>query len=377
MRILHAYKVYVSGVYGGVPAVIAMLAKLSQSGFQTLILVARSRGFAREYSVDGIPVIAGSSIGTYLSTPLALSFPFKFARLVRKFDIAVHHAPFPLTDLGIFLMPKDVALVVHWHAEVIGRPFLMKLLAPLVRHSLRRADKIIVSDKANIENSPFLKFFAEKCVEVPYGCDVEYWAELTSPQCAAVDKLRQLYPRLVVAVGRLVSYKGYDVLLRAMQLVDAQAIIIGDGPLKASLIRLTEELGIADRVKFVGVLQPDEVKQYVHAARVLAFSSVTDAEAFGIIQIEAMSAGRPIVNTNLPTAVPNVARHEKEGLTVPPSQPNAFAGALRRLLDEPDFAQQLGDAGRARARSEYSQSAFLSRIEAVYKETLRLRRSLQ
>lgn len=377
MRILHAYKVYMSGVYGGVPAVIAMLAKLSQTGFQTRILAARSRGFAREYSVDGVPVSAASSIGTYLSTPLALTFPFKFARLARKHDIAVHHAPFPFTDLGILLMPKDVALIVHWHAEVIGRPFLMKLLAPLIRHSLRRADKIVVSDMANVENSPFLKSFAEKCVVVPYGCDVEYWAELTNPQRAAVDSLRQQYPRLVVSVGRLVSYKGYEIFLRAMQLIDGHAIIIGDGPLKPGLVELAEELGITGRVKFVGVLQPDEVKQHIHAANAVAFSSVTDAEAFGIVQIEAMSAGRPIVNTNLPTAVPRVARHEKEGLTVPPGQPDAFADALRRLLDEPDLAGRLGKAGRVRARSEYSQSAFLSRSEEVYKEALRQRGSVQ
>lgn len=377
MRVLHAYKVYLPGVYGGIPSVIAMLAKLSQSGFPTEILVAREGGFGLRYNFEGVEVEAVSSIGTVMSTPLAPAYPFRFVKRAKTVDIVVHHAPFPLTDLGVLFMPKDSILIVHWHAEVIGRLRLMRLLAPIVRRSLERADKIIVSDQAIVEQSPFLKEYAEKCVVVPYGCDVAYWGKLSTTQQAVVDSLEKKYPRLVVAVGRLVSYKGYEVFLRAMQDVDGQAIIIGEGQLRADLDRLAAELGVLDRVKFLGAMEPHEVKQYIHAARVLAFPSVTDAEAFGIVQLEAMSAGKPIVNTDLATAVPNVARDGREGLTVPPGEPVAFAAALRRMLDEPDFAARLGAAGKERAHAEFSQPLFLSRMEEVYNEAARRRRSAQ
>lgn len=377
MRILHAYKVYLPGVYGGIPSVIAMLAKLSRLGFDTQVLVARECGFARKYEVEGVEVEAVASIGTLMSMPLAPMYPFRLVRRAKDFDIIVHHAPFPLTDLGTLLMPKNPALIVHWHAEVIGRPTLMKFLAPLFRRSLKRADTIVVSDRAIIENSPFLGEFAGKCVVVPYGCDLGYWSELTTVQRDAVDRLQQQHPRLVVAVGRLVSYKGYEVFLRAMQDVDAEAVIIGEGQLKADLTELAAELGILDRVRFLGVLQPDEVKQYVHAAKVLAFPSVTEAEAFGLVQLEAMSAGKPIVNTDLATAVPHVARDGKEGLTVPPNDPTAFAQALRRLLEQPDLAVRLGAAGKERVHSEFSQSLFLSRIQTVYNEVFQRRRSVR
>jgi len=375
MRVLHAYKVYLPGVYGGIPSVIAMLARLSRSEFATEVLVARECGFAHSYTFEGVNVEAVSSIGTVMSTPLAPAYPFRFVKRAKAFDIVVHHAPFPLTDLGVLLMPKKTALIVHWHAEVVGRLRLMRLLAPFIRHSLKRADTIVVSDQAIVEKSPFLKDFADKCVVVPYGCDVTYWGELNSAQQEAVVSLQKQHPRLVVAVGRLVSYKGYEIFLRAMQEVDACAVIIGDGQLRANLNGLAAELGILDRVKFLGVLEPDEVKQYIHAAKVLAFPSVTEAEAFGIVQLEAMSAGKPVVNTDLATAVPNVARDGKEGLTVPPSQPIEFAHALRRLLDQPDFAARLGAAGKERAYAEFSQSLFLSRMQDVYNEVVRRRRS--
>lgn len=375
MRILHAYKVYLPSVYGGIPSVIAMLAMLPRNGFETEVLVACQRGIGRKYEFEGVNVEAVSSIGTVMSTPLAPTYPFRFIERARSSDIVVHHAPFPLTDIGALLMPKNSVLIVHWHAEVIGRPWLMRILAPFIRKSLKRADKIIVSDRVIVENSPFLKSFEEKCIVVPYGCDDVYWGKLDSDGQQAVDRLQRQYPRLVVAVGRLVSYKGYEIFLRAMQDVDADAVIIGEGQLKADLVKLAEELGVLDRVKFLGVLEPHEVKQYIHAAKVLAFPSVTEAEAFGLVQLEAMSAGKPVVNTALATAVPNVARDGKEGLTVPPSQPAAFAGALRRLLDQPELAARLGRAGKERVRTEFSRALFLSRMQEVYKEALQRRRS--
>ncbi len=373
MRILHAYKVYLPNVYGGIPSVIAMLAMLQRLGFKTDVLVACPRGIGRKYDFEGVNVEAVSSIGTVMSTPLAPTYPFRLIERARSTDIVVHHAPFPLTDIGVLLMPRDTVLIVHWHAEVIGRPWLMRILAPFIRNSLKRADKIIVSDRVIVDKSPFLKAFLEKCIVVPYGCDNEYWEKLNPGEQQAVDDLQRKHPRLVVAVGRLVSYKGYEVFLRAMRNVDAHAVIIGEGQLKPNLIKLAEELGVLDRVKFLGVLESHEVKQYIHAAKVFAFPSVTEAEAFGIVQLEAMSAGKPVVNTALATAVPNVARDGMEGLTVPPGQPVALAEALRRLLDQPGYAASLGKAGKERVRAEFSQTLFLSRMQEVYKEALQRR----
>lgn len=375
MRILHAYKVYFPSVYGGIPSVIAMLATLPRQEFETEILVARGRGPGVVYEFGGVKVEAVSSLATVMSTPLAPTYPFRLLAKARAADVVVHHAPFPLTDIGILLLPKNTALVVHWHAEVVGRSWLMRVLAPFIRNSLRRADRIVVSDPVIIENSPYLKEFSEKCVAIPYGCDDAYWGQLNSDDQREVDRLKEEYPRLIVAVGRLVSYKGYEIFLRAMQDVDANAVIIGEGQLRAELTEIAKELGVSSRIRLLGVLEPHEVKQYIHAARVLAFPSVSEAEAFGLVQLEAMSASKPIVNTALPTAVPHIARDGREGLTVPAGDPVAFAGALNRVLDQPDFATALGKAGRERVRIEYNQSLFLSRMQDVYEQALQSRKS--
>jgi glycosyltransferase involved in cell wall biosynthesis len=269
-----------------------------------------------------------------------------------------------------------VAFVVHWHAEIVSRKFLKSMLSPFIHRALRRADKIIVSHPVIIDRSEFLRPYHEKCIAIPYGADTAYWNVLTETQKVNVHRLRQLFPRLVIAVGRLVEYKGYSVLLRALKGLNAQLVIIGVGPLLSELRALSRQLGVAQSVVFAGRLDRDEVKQYLHAARVMALASVNPAEAFGIIQIEAMAAGRPVVNTNLPTAVPFIVRHELEGLTVASGDAEAMRTALSRILDDEALAARLGSAGRSRALSEYSLEAFRNSNFTIYKAALEHRRSV-
>lgn len=373
MRILHAYKIYRPDIEGGIPAVISSLAQNSDVRATHSILAARRFGVLRRYVLDGIPVEAVTSIGTLFSTPLAPGYVAAFLRRARMADVVVHHAPLPLNDAAILLgLPVDVALIVYWHADVVGYPLLKRLVAPLIRRTLARADRIVVSGQPMIDHSEFLKPHTEKCIVLPYGMDLDYWQTIDAAGQAVSEKLRR--PRHIVAVGRLVGYKGYDVLIRAMRTVDGHATIVGEGPLLANLQQLAAQQGVSDRIHFAGRLPRDEIKQLFHSAQVFAFPSVTEAEAFGIAQIEAMAAGLPIVNTNLATTVPLVARHNQEALTVPPNDAQGLSEALSRLLDEPVFAKRLGAAGRERAMSEFDQGVFSARMAAIYEDALRTRR---
>jgi rhamnosyl/mannosyltransferase len=369
LRILHAYKIYRPDIEGGIPAVISSLAQTSDPVTSHSILCARRRGTARNTVIDGVPVEAVASLGTLFSTPLAPGYSPAFVRRARSADVVIHHAPLPLNDAAILLgLPDDVALIVYWHADVVGYPLLKCLVTPLIRRALARADRIVVSGQPMIDNSEFLRPHAEKCTVLPYGMDLDYWRTLDA------DELRRQQPRHIVALGRLVGYKGYDVLVRAMQTIDGYATIVGEGPLLAELQQLATGLGVSDRIRFAGRLPRSEIKQLFHSAQVFAFPSVTKAEAFGIVQIEAMAAGLPIANTHLATTVPLVARHDREALTVAPNDPRALSQALNRILDEPALAERLGAAGRERAMSEFDQAVFRARMTAIYEDALGTRR---
>ena len=150
----------------------------------------------------------------------------------------------------------------------------------------------------------------------------------------------------VLFIGRLVPYKGVDVLLRAMARVDATAWVVGDGPLRQALEGEAAGLGLADRVRFLGSLPDAEVVAHLHACDVFVLPSVTHAETFGMVQLEAMTCGKPVVSTNLRSGVPWVNRHEETGLVVEPGDAEGLADAL----DAP--AQRRGPARAAWARPD-------------------------
>jgi glycosyltransferase involved in cell wall biosynthesis len=371
VRVVHAYKIYRPDVEGGIPQVISVLTAphADVDPINNQILVARDRGLGRCLVIDGTPVTSLTSFGTLFSTPLSPTFPIILRRVARDADVLVHHAPFPLTDIGIAAgLSARTALIVYWHAEILGRVLLRKLLTPAIRATLQRADRIVVSDTAMIENSDFLKPHREKCVVVRYGLNIDYWNKLDASDITAVAALRQRYPRLIVAVGRLVGYKGLDVLLDALPHVDAQLVIIGEGPLLDELKRQAARNGVAGRVIFIGRVTTDEIKQYLHAAKMLVLSSVSDAEAFGLVQVEAMAACVPVINTNLPTTVPAVARHDQEGLTVAVGDAGALASAMDLLLQDTALASRLGNAGLNRARTEFSQETYRTRMAQVIRD---------
>jgi glycosyltransferase involved in cell wall biosynthesis len=371
VRVLHAFKIYRPDVEGGIPEAIGALAAGMRPRKQSRILVARARGFGRRYAVDGIAVDAVGSLGSLLSAPLAPSFPWALAQRARAADLVALHHPFPLNDLGILRLPQRAALVIHWHGEIVGRGALGALVAPLIRRSVARAQRIVVSDESLVANSPFLSAHAEKCAVVPFGIDTAYWGSLDAAGQRQAADLRLRHRNLVVSTGRLVPYKGYAVLVEALRHVDATVIIVGEGPLRASLLAQARERGVADRLILSGTLARDELKAHLHAARAFVFSSDSPAETFGIAQIEAMAACLPLVNTALPTGVPHVARDGREALTVPPGDAVALAGAIARLLGDDDLARRLGEGARTRARAEYEQAVFVRRVEAVYDEAMR------
>lgn len=376
MNVLHAYKVYRPDVDGGVPEVIAKLTGADATGDRAEILVARDRGLPRRYVLSGTPVRAVGSFGQISSMPIAPGFPFALRQAASRFDVLALHHPFPLNDLGVaFGIPDDVAVVVHWHADIVGRGAVMPLVAPLIRHTLDRADRIIVAHQSIFDGSSFLQPYVSKCVTIPFGVDTSEWTNVDDALQRRIADLRRDHPRLIVAMGRLVPYKGFSVLLQALQQIDGEVVIIGEGAERDNLQRLAEQLGVADRLRLPGFLPREEVKAYFHAARLFTLPSVTVAEAFGLVQIEAMAVGLPIVNTALPTAVPTIARDGREGLTVPVNDAPRLAAAINRLLDDPVLAGTLGDAGRRRVATEYEQSVFRANVRQVYENAVESRRS--
>jgi rhamnosyl/mannosyltransferase len=240
--------------------------------------------------------------------------------------------------------------------------------------TLARADRIVLSNNALLEQSVALVPHPAKCAVIPFGVDVAFWSGSDDQARAEADRISANHPRLVIAVGRLVPYKGFDVLIEALTRLEATAIIVGIGQQERRLRRLVERYGLTDRVFFTGTVSRERLRTLLRAARVFALPSLNTKETFGIAQLEAMAAGLPIVNTSVPSGPPSVARHGIEALTVSPGAPRELAEAIGLLLDSPTLAAQLGAGGKARA-AEYDQQTFIDRTYALYREAVAARGS--
>jgi len=184
-----------------------------------------------------------------------------------------------------------------------------------------------------------------------------------------VTKIRDRYgKRIVLAVGRLVYYKGFEYLVRAMREVDGVLLVVGEGPLRNKLQKEITRYGIADRVFLLGNVA--ELSPIYHACDVFVLPSIARSEAFGIVQLEAMACGKPIVNTKLDSGVNYVSPDGVSGITVPPEDSDALSAAIGRLLDDPDLQRRCGEAGLARVLNEFTLERTADRVCEIYDEIL-------
>jgi rhamnosyl/mannosyltransferase len=175
---------------------------------------------------------------------------------------------------------------------------------------------------------------------------------------------------MVLAVGRCVYYKGFSYLIEAMASVQADLVLVGEGPLLPQLRAQAEQLGLAQRVHFRHDLSEAELAAHYQACDVFVLPSVEITEAFGLVQVEAMACGKPVVATDLPTGVVYVNRHGETGLIVPPRDPGALSAAMNQLLGDPELRRRMGEAGRERAMREFTRQAYAEQVNAVYREML-------
>jgi rhamnosyl/mannosyltransferase len=316
----------------------------------------------------GVPIHSVGAWGRVQGAPVSPTLPHWIRR--SRADLFHFHLPNPTGELAYLLSGSRAPAVATYHTHIVRQSRAFRLYRPFYHAFLRRAAFIIVATPAHITTSAILPDYREKCRVIPFGIDVDRFVATPAIRARAAT-LRELYgPRLVLFVGKFRYYKGLDYLLRAMAQVDGRLLLVGKGEEEARLRALADELELGDRIVWLPHLESEEFLATLHACDVFALPSANQMEMFGIAQLEAQACGKPVVSTALGTGVEYVNLHEQTGLVVPPRDPDALADALNRLLDEPDYRAQLGEAARSRARAEFTQERMTAAILNLYRETL-------
>lgn len=363
VRVLQVGKFYPPDE-GGMESHLEGLCRHMRDRVHLEVLVSSRTRYTTHEVIDAVPVTRVGTVATVRSAPICPELRWRIGR--SNADIVHLHHPNPSAFLSYLVSGYRGRLIVTYHSDVVQQRLLNLVYEPIVRAVLGRADAIIVSSQEYMDTSPMLDRYRAQCVVIPMAVDPDRFATVNSD---AVATIRRAYgDRMVLAVGRLVYYKGLGFLVRAMQQVRGHAVVIGQGPMREALVAETQALGLADRITFVGHV-PDPLPYY-HAARVFALPSHLRSEAFGIVQLEAMASGLAVVNARIPSGVPAVSMDGVTGITVPPADPVALAAAINRLLDDPILAREMGNAGRQRVAERYSLEGMTKRTLALYEDVL-------
>lgn len=365
MKILHVYKTYYKSNGGIEKGIKDIVNNLNEHSFSILCCEKDKSLKNEEIKEENLNIHLSMNFGSIFSMPIAPFFIFDLWKLSKKHDIIHAHYPMPLIDIAIAMYkPKKTKLIYHYHCNIVFDNLLKKIFKSVVSIfsviALYKSDKIIVSDERNAKNTFLLSFFQQKIEIIPFFVDI--------------DETEVKNENYILSTGRFVSYKGFDILIQAMKNVNFQLIIAG-AIVKEKYYNYLEKIifdnKLEDRIKLIPNISYKELNNLYKNCKFFVFPSTTDAEAFGIVQIEVMKYGKAIINTNLNTGVANVARNNIEAITVESKNILQLETAINSLLKDEKKLNFLSKNAKIRIKKEFSKEKNLIKFDLLYKNLIK------
>ncbi|MBU0647081.1 glycosyltransferase [Patescibacteria group bacterium] len=369
MRILQVNKLYPPWI-GGIEKVVQQISEglNKKDNLDIEVLCCQAKGKKKIEEINKVKIWRAASFGIFFSMPLSLDFFKLFKNLIKKADLIDLHLPFPLANLAFFLFRPKTSLIIHYHSDIVKQKFFAFLLRPIVLHTLKSAKKIIVSNPNLIKNSVLLKQFEEKCVVIPFGVDSNKF-QITSEQEKKIQDIKNKYGKFILFVGRLIYYKGVKYLIKAIKNMDANLVIIGQGPLASKLKVKSQKLKVESKIFFTSKLEEGNLINFFHACELFVLPSIYQTEAFGIVLIEAMACGKPIISTELGTGTSWVNQNGITGFVVQPKNSHELSSAIQKIINNKKLAEIMGKNAHERANEVFNLNKMLESTKKLYLET--------
>jgi glycosyltransferase involved in cell wall biosynthesis len=304
-------------------------------------------------------------------------------RHLRGFDVIHLHYPFFGGETAaVASFWRRTPLVITYHQDVLLKGPL-KVVEYALRHTLgrfvlRTANSVLFTTLDYGQSSyarSLLRDRTNRMAELPNGVDTAYYTLPTSREMT-VDhdghSSNRFAVLLVAALDRAHYFKGVDVLLDALTRLpgNIDATIVGDGDMRAEYERRARELGLDNRVTFTGRLSDDDLRSRYQAADVTVLPSTTMGEAFGLVLVESMACGTPVIASDLP-GVRSVVANGVDGYLTPPGDVVSLVASIQRMFELPiDRRMEMGMAGRRKVEQFYSWDRIGDRLEAIYIDVL-------
>lgn len=322
----------------------------------------------------GYRVIRCKADAAFGNKRLSLRYLSQGLQLQREYDCAIVHIPNPLGVAVALAWSKPV--ISLWHAD-IPQTTIRHLSSPFDRMLLRKSAAIVGPTPVHLDCSFHAASMGIQKVIIPYPFD----PSIVPPPNGApafAERLRRFRRGrpMSISIGRLVPYKGFDVLIDAARAFGERlcCLIVGSGPLEEVLRAQVRSAGLENQILLVGSATREELGEALAQAKLGCMPSVTAAEMYGMAQLECMAVGLPMVSTNLErSGVSYVNRHGITGLIVEPSNPHELAAAMLRMIEDDELWFRLSEG----ALSEIARSHDIAMVAERYGQMIRQIVSLQ
>lgn len=369
MKILQLGKFY--PVEGGVEKVMYdLLVGLSEQGIPCDMLCASTGKDALQ--VDISPqnhIFCTKTLLKKYATMISPEMVSRLRKIAPEYDIIHVHHPDPMAALALRLSGYKGKVVLHWHSDIVKQKKLLNFYMPLQNWLVRRADLIVGTSPVYIAASDHLAEVQEKCTYLPIGISA------IDPRKEQVEAIRRRYQgkKIIFSLGRLVHYKGYRYLVDAARYLDDSYVVLigGTGALRDELQKQIDDNGLTERVKLLGRVADEDLAAYYGACDVYCLSSIMKTEAFAIVQIEAMSCGKPVVSCNIEgSGVPWVNKDDYSGLVVEPENGRALADAIRRIVEDKSLYYTYSAGAQSRFIEFFKKRRMIERCLELYQQVL-------
>ncbi|HRD65334.1 MAG TPA: glycosyltransferase [Candidatus Competibacter sp.] len=384
MRVLHVGKYY-PPFAGGMEHFLAdLLPALQTQGVAAAALVhdeQRGRHGPWPAPSDPLPIYRAPCHGQLLYAPLSPAFPFWLNRAIREFRPDLLHLHLPNTSAfwGLAIpSARRLPWIVQWQSDVVTSTIdrrlalAYRLYRPLEQRLLAASRAVIATSPPYLDASLALKPWRDRCHVIPLGFDPNRFPD---PDPAALARAAAAWGETafrILAIGRLTYYKGHEVLIRAAAKLSASRIlIVGTGDRRERLAELIRSMELDDRVILSGFQPEADLDALLASCDVLCLPSLERTEAFGLVLLEAMRFGKPVVVSDIPGSGTGwVVRQANHGLLTPPGDPAALAKALRELQHNPLQRQTLGRSGAAALQDRFGIGSVAAAVADLYRRVL-------
>lgn len=367
MKILHVGKYYPPS-RGGMETVLETLVEgcLDRGCDVSVLVAAETAGRTVEPLGRNGHLVRMPRAALVNSQPVTATVLTELRRELDRFgpDLVHIHFPNPLGAVAwrlLGLTGTDLPPLFVWHHADITRQKVGRLLAaPVQKMCLLKAVGVSVSSPELAAQSSELRAVLDRVTVIPFGLSPEPWSDLAPDGTGPF-----------LFVGRLVPYKGLDILLEALaRTAGLRLDVAGQGPERSRLEAVAGRLGLTDRVRFHGEVSPDALHDLMGGAAALVLPSLDGSETFGLVQLEAMAAGLPVIASDLPTGVAGVGVDGETGRLVPPGDPQALAAALGDFAANPARVREMGARARARFQEGFTRDLMTDRLLDFYRAGL-------